>query len=375
MKIHIGSLQRKGKRYYLVLRTGGRQRWQTLKTDKLPLARLRAAKIAPADPNEEASWLEQLVCAGERARVQLSRLRAVRELTWKNLAARCRVSIDSASSADTQRAHEKWLEHLAAQLKKVRTVSTPAEVSASDARSVIESLAGERISAGRMLVYFRRVWRELGLDAGVWPKTLPAGARMKSGEHFRRLSVEEIRKVHDSLMRTSPALADMVLIGYSTGLRLSDVAELELSELFLPFLRVCPNKTRRQKPNPLKIPLTDEAAAVIARLKDAAERSGRRFLFDDAVRHRPSRRLAAAFRRSGVCKMGTGRASFHSLRATFISLMDDAGVPPHVTDAITGHGGGGMHARYSQPSEEALTSFVKKAILPLEMGYASRSSL
>ena len=45
--------------------------------------------------------------------------------------------------------------------------------------------------------------------------------------------------------------------------------------------------------------------------------------------------------------------------------MDEAGIPPHVTDAITGHAGGGMHARYTQPSAETLQRAVLRAIPPL----------
>ena len=45
--------------------------------------------------------------------------------------------------------------------------------------------------------------------------------------------------------------------------------------------------------------------------------------------------------------------------------MDEAGVPPHVTDAITGHAGGGMHARYTQPSDAALAEAVTRAIPPV----------
>jgi len=64
-------------------------------------------------------------------------------------------------------------------------------------------------------------------------------------------------------------------------------------------------------------------------------------------------------------KLGEARASFHSLRATFISMMDEAGIPPHLTDAITGHGGGGMHARYTQPSLDALRAAMTKALPPI----------
>jgi integrase len=39
---------------------------------------------------------------------------------------------------------------------------------------------------------------------------------------------------------------------------------------------------------------------------------------------------------------------FHDLRNTFITDMDEAGVPKKVTDAITGHSDGSMHDHYSK---------------------------
>jgi hypothetical protein len=64
-------------------------------------------------------------------------------------------------------------------------------------------------------------------------------------------------------------------------------------------------------------------------------------------------------------RQDNGRASFHSLRATFISMMDEAGIPPYITDAITGHAGGGMHARYTQPAPAALLRAVTRALPPV----------
>ena len=45
--------------------------------------------------------------------------------------------------------------------------------------------------------------------------------------------------------------------------------------------------------------------------------------------------------------------------------MDEAGVQPYLTDAITGHAAGGMHARYTQPSLETLRAAILKAIPPI----------
>ena len=48
--------------------------------------------------------------------------------------------------------------------------------------------------------------------------------------------------------------------------------------------------------------------------------------------------------------------------------MDEAGIPPHLTDAITGHGGGGMHARYTQPEPAALGAAIRRALPELGDG-------
>ena len=111
---------------------------------------------------------------------------------------------------------------------------------------------------------------------------------------------------------------------------------------------------------PLRIPLVGPAAACVQRRVSEAKGGDR--LFPDSARRNPTKAIGRAFRSCGVLKRGNGRASFHSLRATFISLMDEAGVPPHVTDAIPGHAGGGMHARYTQPSDAALREAVARAI-------------
>lgn len=113
-----------------------------------------------------------------------------------------------------------------------------------------------------------------------------------------------------------------------------------------------------------RIPLIGCAQTCIRRLLAAADDDSP-FLFSARARHCPTKAICRAFRACGLHKRGSGRASFHSLRATFISLMDEAGVPPHVTDAITGHAGGGMHARYTQPSDAALAEAVTRAIPPV----------
>lgn len=371
MNTYTGSLQRKGRRYYLVLTTRKKQKWVTLKTARLGIARRRAAEIAPPDAANESDWLRQLVRLGEAARRRLDRLSAQASVSWRQLwtafRARSPVPISDTSAAS----YSRWLAILA---EAAPTRQPPGALTEEDARRIVADLRARYVSAPRMVLFYRRAWRILGLDESVWP-TGPDGARAcesgRAHEFYRRLTTEEVRRVFRHLASRpdeplASAYADMVVLGYCTGLRLSDVAELEREEVSPDgrFLALMPNKTRRSRRRLVRIPLVGRAQACVRRLLAAADGEAA-FLFPERARRRPTKAICRAFRACGVLKRGNGRAGFHSLRATFISLMDEAGVPPHVTDAITGHAGGGMHARYSQPSDAALREAVARAIPPL----------
>lgn len=370
MNTFTGSLQRKGRRYYLVLTAHGRQKWIALKTARLNVARRRAAQVSPLDAADETSWLRQLVRLGEAARLRLDRRKPTPPVSWRSLwktfSARTPTPIPAASAAS----YRRWLEILSEAAPPHRT---PSALTTDDARQVAAGLYARYVSAPRLIVFFRRVWRTLGWDDAVWARgTCTASCEAgPAREFYRRLEADEVRRVLRALAAQGDdplarAYADMVVIGYHTGLRLSDVAELERDEVVSEgrFLSLLPNKTRHSKCRRIRVPLVGLAGDCVRRR--LANPGDGAFLFPAQARRRPSKAICRAFRACGVLPHGQGRASFHSLRATFISLMDEAGIPPHVTDAITGHAGGGMHARYTQPSDAALVAAVTRAIPPLQ---------
>ena len=366
MKLHLGSIQKRGERFYLVTRIGGKNVWTALKTSDIETARRRARTLLPPE-DDERTWLEHLARLGAKAEGELRRRSTLALLTWRNLWDEFVSRAGGTFSDTSEESCERWMRILAEAADSLGL--TPDDIIKKESCAKIAAkLMGAYVSARRMLGFYRRVWRTLGLDPLTWesrPGSSDSPSRLKR-EFYRRLSLDEVRKVHRHLKERNGDLADMVLIGYSTGLRLSDVAELERGEIEAEgrFLCVVPNKTRIKKPLPLKIPLTEQARNLILRRRKTTP-AGSNYIFPADVRNRPTRKIAAAFKRCGVFASGNGRASFHSLRATFISMMDEAGIPPHVTDAITGHAGGGMHARYTQPSADALLAAVTRAIPPL----------
>lgn len=366
MKLNLGSIQRRGRNLYLVLRIENKSKWISLKTNNLNIARKRARKLLPPEDSER-SWLMHLAKLGNDATAALRTRDAMAKLTWQNLWDEFLSKSTGTLTSTSEISYERWMRILSDTADTLGL--TPDDIIKNESCAKITAkLLGAYVSARRILGFYRRVWRTLGLDPHAWECDHVLLARSTSGRHkfYRRLTMGEIRKIHRYLKEKAPDLADMVLIGYSTGLRLSDVAELDIGEIEAEgrFLSVVPNKTRTQKPVPLRIPLTNQARDILLRRRRSIA-DGSRYIFSEDVRNRPTRKIAAAFRSCGVLAVGNGRASFHSLRATFISMMDEAGIPPHITDAITGHAGGDMHSRYSQPSAAALRAAIVHAIPPL----------
>lgn len=360
MKAYFGSIRKKGRRYYLTVRIDGKTKWIALKTESATVARRRAANFA-YPPCGERAWLEHLAAMGDAAREVLSRSGG-KQASWENLARQWLNCPASTAGENARAAHMRWL-HL---LDAVRPAGTPApnRLSARDAAAVARYLSSLRASAPRIIRFFRKVWKELGLG-DAWA-SVPA-ARTLPREYYRRLTADELQRLFRRLAVDGGEYADMAAIGYATGLRLSDVAGLERDEVApdCSALRTVPGKTRNSKPEPILVPLAPFARPRVKALMRKAEEEGRRHLFSEEAMKRPSRRFSKIFRECGILKIGGGRAGFHSLRATFISMMDEAGVPPHVTDAVTGHAPAGMHGRYTQPSAAARMAAVSRAIPPV----------
>lgn len=309
--------------------------------------------------HDEMDFLRALARLGQEAERRISTKRHSVTVTWNTLAAnffsKSQRPIPSASRDD----YRRWIRYLA-EWAATKGIPSPCKLTRTGSETAIDDLFGESISRDRIQRFYRRVWKTLGWDETIWRTSFDD--QPKQQEHYRRLELKEIRRLLRYLSGTNRELHDMVVIGYYTGLRLSDIAELERSEFdaHRQMLRIVPNKVRTRKPHALSIPLVGDALQIVS----SGLRRGR-YLFSEKTRLRPSRRIVKAFRRCNIRKKGCGRASFHSLRATFISLMDEAGVQPYITDAITGHAAGGMHARYTQPALETLRAAILKAIPPI----------
>ena len=167
----------------------------------------------------------------------------------------------------------------------------------------------------------------------------------------------------------------MILLGYYTGARISDCAQMRWSNVDLPnrLIRFSPQKTKRGNKRKeivcpvheeledylLKVPVPDNEEASLFPKFAGKTTSGEHGL------SRGFQRLmhkAGIYSEKGDEKTGRGRRfsklGFHSLRHSFTSGMANAGVPQEIRRELTGHASEEVHRKYThfelQPLRRAI---------------------
>jgi len=320
-----------------------------------------AGLVAPSSSREES--LRALVALGEWAKAQLG-AEASRgtpfEAVW---AAYSRRAMSPGTLRARRGAWRRWTEWAAA-----HGVADSGAVT----RAVAQAYATDTSLAAALSL--ASVFSGAGLDASAW-RGLDGGSA--TAGRARRLLPSEAREVLRRLERCDRAagrvgwgLADVLLIGWHTGLRVADILSLRVDawDRDGQCIRTMPQKTSRRKPRGVVIPVPrgGELEAALDRL--AAR--GEEYFLPGALRlGRPGAWTASryVYEVAGEafgwvrCQPGE-RARWHSTRASFVSMMDEAGVPAAVTDAITGHAPDTMHGHYSQPGIDAMLDAVRRAI-------------
>lgn len=152
-----------------------------------------------------------------------------------------------------------------------------------------------------------------------------------------------------------------IRLGYDTGLRLSDVAELEWSSVNFATrsVKLMPRKTKRYE-KVVEIPLTESTMHVLEKMKLAA--GGSQFVAPwmaaqfAADRHKTlSMQFIRLARKAHVFK------SYHSFRHTFVTRMLAANVHPAIIASMTGQSLGQIMT-YSHPSLETKRAAMAHAV-------------
>lgn len=192
-----------------------------------------------------------------------------------------------------------------------------------------------------------------------------AGLDFRKHDQFtrRELTVGELQKIQSS---ATGEMRTLVAVGIYTGLRMGDCALLrwESVDLARGFVTLVPAKTRKSSGRSVKVaihPVLMEMLKVIPNAHDGYVMPEIAAMYN----HRPGlicTRMKLLFKSCGIetnskdPKTGRERVEigFHSLRHSFVSICENAGVPAAHVQSIVGHSSPAMTRHYYHTDEDAL---------------------
>lgn len=197
-------------------------------------------------------------------------------------------------------------------------------------------------TVNKYVATLRRIWKAVGAEGNPWEDF----AKLSQPSRRRRaLTQGEIATLID---RADGELKALFAIGAYTGLRMSDCAHLKWEDLTadLKTLHTVPHKTRESSGIAVALPVHQALRSILSRLPGAGERKGWVLPeLADAPRWRLSDLVLAHFTACGLAESaavpGYRRkvpiVGFHSLRASFVTALCEAGAPLALVQSVVGH--------------------------------------
>lgn len=204
-------------------------------------------------------------------------------------------------------------------------------------------------------------WKALRVARNPWEGVPPE----RGGNVMRRsFTDEQLRHVIDSArgeMRT------LLVVGAYTGLRISDAATLRWESVArdLSTIALVPIKTAHTSGITVAIPVHPALRACLGR------HGGTGYVMPHMAGLTPSKRCAAVQRHLRRCGIATSEKrdgyhfrvavyGFHSLRATFVTRLADAGMPLAQIQGMVGHVSPRMTMHYYRADVEAARATLEK---------------
>jgi integrase len=191
-------------------------------------------------------------------------------------------------------------------------------------------------------------------------------------EKSHRTSVYSVENFNKLLEHSEGHTRDVLILAYWTGMRAGEIHKLTWDKVDLKnrMIRLTADDTKEKKGK--EIPIGDKVFEMLT-AKRKVVRIGEpigqgepvfpngRGENGEITRHFTTG-LKTAHEKAGIPwgRKVEGGFIFHDLRRTFITDMDEAGVPKKVTDSITGHSDGTMHDHYSGIRNERKLEAVKE---------------
>lgn len=168
-------------------------------------------------------------------------------------------------------------------------------------------------------------------------------SRRNDSRHQRPITEDEFVRLY----RAAPEpWHTAVLIAWHTGLRERDVAALRWDQISDGSITTTPGKTARFGRS-VRIPVHPQLAAALAALPHTSEYVLGAWLKRGEVQSQHRRQFARILASVGIADTPDGIVCFNSLRDSFVSRLDAAGIPRHAIRGMVGHVSDEMTDLYS----------------------------
>ena len=322
------AIAKKGKYYYLYFREGGKIRWlatgQTVESEARKLDRANSARLLS---EKQRAILKKL--AGPDAAPDLPqpppaepqhKRGTVKLADMLSMAGKYRPLSRSHKSAITlfiARTGLKYADQVTPQVARnylVKYYGDGNGKSYNNARTYLNTI-------------FRLLLIETGLTASPFASLVPR--RIEGTKGHRPITQEEFRRLFNA---AEEPFKTALLLSYHTGLRLKDCLSLRWEEITGDgWIRRIPAKTARYH-RAVEIPIHPELLSHLSGLPHVSEY----ICFNAPHQTTVINKFSELFKSCSVLDTDAGKASFHSLRSSFITRCDEAGIPRHATRGAAG---------------------------------------
>lgn len=363
--IPIDDPKHQDARIYLCYMVNYERKTVALGTADKRTAEIKAAKLMGGMAfSGHENYLLHLIEMGELARRELAgehdkRLQTPIKEVWDNYVA----SKERPASGDKTLTQYKstWTRFTGSLPVRVEHIE---DVTKKMCESYIDDLERnfKKTTCEKHIVQLKVIFRTISTRPSPWERLRTIKA--DDQETHRGLSIDECRRLYK---HATGQMKLLILIGYSTGLRLKDCVSLRWSQVNMKtrIMKVAPYKNIKKKPEPLHIPITDNLYRQLAAVK---RDNNSPYVLPAVLAAYTKRegtlisRIGRIFDKAKVFDTDEGKASFHSLRVTFQSLNDNAGTSRVITRSITGHSSARMSDHYSRLDVDNAREALERAI-------------
>lgn len=374
----MATLVKRYRKWAIVWWQGGKQVWRSTGTEDEATALRMLAEVTAARKGERQEYrLRRLL--EKAAEVVLPEVRVPLVKAWELYLDQPQGRELTVRSAGSKRAHMarlvKWTETRPG-------VTAVQDVTQRLAMEYMRSLAGRSgQTRNNVLSNLKSVWDVLRVPAGLGENPWEAVPRVRATVVRREaLSLDQVRRLYGKAgERENWFWRTAIALGFHTGLRWGDVCTLTWEEVdwATGVLRVLPRKVKGSRRS-VVFPLAAEYAELLraqwpgdGALGPVWPDVSRRYVQQDA---NLAAELAELFAQAGIVMWREATAEdgqrqrqvqvygFHSLRHTYVTLLEEKGLDRETIQALVGHGSPSMTEHYSHAQ---VAGEKAKGLLPL----------